>query len=120
MAQNVLSDENADMASCNLWPGFQQIARSRKKFSGPCDELFFFCVFIFFYLRGLPARSLHSLRGIWQSLNVCGSNFLWKVTSVSAHTEEGIQLGSTQKSKMSGWKLWEKSLCSKAAIFLLF
>lgn len=49
MAQNVLSDENADMASCNLWPGFQQIARSRKKFSGPCDELFFF-VYLFFFI----------------------------------------------------------------------
>lgn len=78
MVQIVSSDEKADVARCNARPGFQH----------NCTAAEDLVLYLFIFLGQPDAEFLHSLCGIWRSLNVCGSQLLMKkVTSVSARTE---------------------------------
>lgn len=75
-----MSDENADMASCNKQLGFQQIAHWRSFWSS--DEHLFFL---------MPSEFAFSVAS-GKVYAFVTPNFLWKPTSVSAHTE--LKMGS--------------------------
>lgn len=92
----------------------------------------FYYIFLCIYFYGADAPSAHLIRLYILLVKVLTSvvptSYKKPLQSVGACTEERsnwvldkhTHTHTSTSLKMSGWKLREKSLCSKAAIFLLF